>query len=102
MFRNPYFFYSDRDYLPWLEAAGFQVKRVELVPKNMTHRGSEGLAGWIRTTWMPFTECVPEGEREDFIADFVARYLEQIPLDDGGLARVRMVRLEVDAFKIRD
>ncbi|MBD2579719.1 methyltransferase domain-containing protein [Oscillatoria sp. FACHB-1406] len=98
-FHNPYFFYRDRDYIPWLSESGFRVQRLELVPKDMAHQGKDGLAGWVRTTGMPFTQCVPEREREDFIANFVDRYLEKFPLDGNDLAHVRMVRLEVDAFK---
>lgn len=98
-FHNPYFFYGDQDYALWLEKAGFNVEQLELVPKDMTHSGKEGLAGWIRTTWMPFTHCVPESKRDNFIAHFVETYLERIPLDQNGLAHVRMVRLEVNALK---
>jgi trans-aconitate 2-methyltransferase len=98
-FHNPYFFYGDQDYLPWLEEAGFAIERLELVPKDMTHRGKEGLAAWIRTTWIPFTQCVPESNRDSFITDFVETYLARIPLDQNGLAHVRMVRLEVNALK---
>ncbi len=65
----------------------------------MTHPGKEGLAAWIRTTWMPFTTCVPESDQDSFIAQFVDSYLERIPLDLNGLAHVHMVRLEVDAYK---
>lgn len=99
-FHNPYFFYSDRDYAPWLNETGFKVERLELVPKDMTHSGKEGLTSWIRTTWMPFTHCVPESKRDNFIADFVEIYLERFPLDRNGLAHIRMVRLEVNAMKI--
>jgi trans-aconitate methyltransferase len=98
-FHNPYFFYGEQDYALWLEKAGFNVERLELVPKYMTHSGKEGLAGWIRTTWMPFTHCAPESKRDNFIAHFVETYLERIPLDQNGLAHVRMVRLEVNALK---
>lgn len=66
-FHNPYFFYGDRDYELWLEKAGFNVGRLELVPKDMTHQGEEGLAAWIRTTWMPFTNCIPQTKRDTFI-----------------------------------
>ena len=83
----------------WLEEAGFNVERLELVPKDMTHPGKEGLAAWIRTTWMPFTHSVPESERDSFIAHFVDTYLERIPLDQNGLAHVHMVSLEVNALK---
>jgi trans-aconitate 2-methyltransferase len=98
-FSDPYFFYGDQDYAPWLEAVGLKVERLELVPKDMTHPGKEGLVAWIRTTWIPFTSRVPEHEQNNFIDCFVDRYLAKIPLDPDGLAHVRMVRLEVDALK---
>jgi trans-aconitate 2-methyltransferase len=98
-FENPYFFYGEQEYKLWLQQAGFQVRRLELVPKDMTHLGQSGLAGWIRTTWMPFTNRVPEPDRDRFIRQFVNLYLERIPLDSNGQAHVRMVRLEVDADK---
>jgi trans-aconitate 2-methyltransferase len=98
-FQNPYFFYGDQEYAQWLPAAGLEPENLQLVPKDMTHLGPEGLAGWIRTTWMPFTHCVPKGEREHFIADFVSRYLEVVPMDDQGQTHVSMVRLEVSAHK---
>jgi trans-aconitate methyltransferase len=65
----------------------------------MTHPGKEGLAGWIRTTWMPFTQHVSESKRDNFITHFVETYLERVPLDQSGLPHVRMVRLEVSALK---
>jgi trans-aconitate methyltransferase len=66
----------------------------------MTHLGPAGLAGWIRTTWMPFTQAVPEALQEQLVTDFVARYLDQFPLDAAGLTHVKMVRLEATARKI--
>jgi len=98
-FDRPYFFYGLEDYQGWLEQIGFKVKRLELVLKDMTHQGKLGLAGWIRTTWMPFTKKVPESQREEFIAQFVELYLAKNPVDDRGLTHVEMVRLEVDAYK---
>ena len=99
-FDNPYYFYGLQDYQNWLEKYGFAIKRLELVPKDMTHKGEDGLTGWIRTTWMRFTKCVPEDKRDNFIAQFVNLYLQKNPLDSQGLAHVSMVRLEVDAEKI--
>ena len=100
-FHNPYFFYGIEDYQKWLEQYSFTPQRLELMPKDMTHQGKEGLASWIRTTWMPFTKFVPEDKREEFIAQFVDLYLAKHPLDSQGLAHVSMVRLEVDAIANR-
>ena len=99
-FYNPYFFYGLQDYKRWLKKSNFAIKRLELVTKDMTHQNREGLAGWIRTTWMPFTKRVPENERENFIAQFVDLYLAKNPLDSQGLTHVSMVRLEVEAYKL--
>lgn len=99
-FQNPYFFYGLEEYQAWLAESGFAIARLELVPKDMTHNGQAGLAGWIRTTWMPFTGCVPTDSRDDFIAQFIELYLAHNPQDAEGLTHVSMVRLEVDAQKI--
>lgn len=96
---NPYYFLSPADYRPWLAETGLQVDRLELVPKDMIHAGKTGLAGWLRTTWMPFTERVPVAERELFIAEVVDAYGAHVPLDSAGLVHVSMVRLEVEAHK---
>ena len=101
-FHNPYFFDGLEDYRRWLEQSGFEIGRLELVPKDMTHRGAKGLTGWIRTTWMPFTKYVPEALREQFIARFVELYLANNPLDAEGMTHVSMVRLEIDAVKSGD
>ncbi len=74
--------------------------RVDLVPKDMIHAGKEGLASWIRTTWMPYIHRVPESRREELIEEFLQEYLNQHPLDSQGNSHVKMVRLEVEAIKI--
>jgi trans-aconitate methyltransferase len=52
-FEFPYTFSGVDEYRVMLKAAGFTVERLELVAKDMTHDGRAGLAGWIRTTWLP-------------------------------------------------
>ena len=98
-FPFPYHFHDDGDYRSWLSQAGFVVERAELVDKDMTHPGREGLLGWLRTTWMPYTQRVPETDRERLISDCAYTYLRSHPLDDSGLCHVKMVRLEVEAHK---
>lgn len=98
-FANPYFFDGIEDCEQWLRATGFQVERLALVPKDMTHAGRAGLAAWIRTTWMPFISRVPAPQQSQFIEDFLDRYLALRPVDAEGLTHVGMVRLEVDALR---
>jgi trans-aconitate methyltransferase len=96
----PYFFYSPGDYEKWLPKHGFIINALKLAPKDATYQGAEGLATWLRTTWLPFVQRVPENLREEFIAAVTQRYLAKHPPDADGRIHVRMVRLEIDALKI--
>jgi trans-aconitate methyltransferase len=96
----PYFFYAPGDYEKWLPKFGFKINTVKLAPKDATYTGADGLATWLRTTWLPFTQRVPENLREEFIAAVTQRYVAKHPPDAAGEVGVRMVRLEIDAVKI--
>ena len=98
-FEFPYGFHGTEQYSDWLRKSGFDIKRVELIPRDMEQDGESGLAGWIRTTWLPFTHCIPDEQREGFIAELARKYIDQVPLDTNGKAHVAMVRLEVEAIK---
>jgi trans-aconitate methyltransferase len=97
---KPYFFYTPEDYEKWLPRFGFKIQGVRLVPKDTTYDGSDGFAAWVRTTWLPYTQRVPEPLREAFIAAVTNRYVAKHPPDADGKVHVRMVRLEIDALKI--
>ncbi len=56
----------------------------------------------VPTTWLPYTQRVPEDMREEFIAAVVERYVARHPVDAKGLVHVPMVRLEIDAIKNED
>ena len=98
-FPLPYAFYGPEEYGSWLASAGLEPRRMELLPKEMRQQGRAGLAGWIRTTWLPYTERLPQELREAFVSAVVERYLGEHPADPGGTVRVRMVRLEVEAVR---
>jgi trans-aconitate 2-methyltransferase len=98
-FTFPYGFYGPGEYRPWLMEAGLKPSRIELVPKDMVHPDSEGLTGWLRTTWHPYTQQVPTAQQADFLDELVRVYLEEHPLDEQGRTHVQMVRLEVEAIK---
>ena len=98
-FQQPYGFYGPEEYEKWLPDAGLKADRVELIPKDMIQQGRDGLAGWVRTTWLPYTQRVPEEEREEFVDEIVTRYIDQNPPDAAGNVHVRMVRLEVEAVR---
>lgn len=95
----PYGFNGPDEYRHWLPEAGLEARRLELIPKDMTHAGRAGFDGWVRTTWMPFTQRVPPERREDFLAQVLDAYLARHPADALGRVHIAMVRLEVEARK---
>jgi trans-aconitate methyltransferase len=95
----PYFFHAPSDYEKWLPKFGFKINHLKLAPKDTTYDGKDGFATWLRTTWIPYVQRVPEDLREEFIAAVVERYVAKHPQDDKNRVHVRMVRLEIDAEK---
>ncbi len=93
----PYSFLGPEEYRGWLERAGLKEIRVELVPKDMVQAGTQGLASWIRTTWLPYIERVPTDLRMDITDEIADEYVRAYPPDDRGQVHVQMIRLEVVA-----
>jgi len=97
-FTFPYGFYGPEEYKDWLEQAGFDVRRIELIPKDMVHNQKEGFSAWIRTTWLPYIQRVPKRRKDEFINEIVDRYIEKYPPDTEGLIHIQMMRLEVECM----
>jgi trans-aconitate 2-methyltransferase len=97
---KPYFFYASGDYEKWLPKFGFKIQEIKLAPKGATYDGAAGFAMWLRTTWIPYVQRVPENAREEFIAAVTERYIAKHPSDADGKVHVKMVRLEIDAIKV--
>lgn len=95
-----YFFYAPEAYNKWLPRFGFRVLSVRLTPKVAAHEGRDGFTAWFRTTWMPYTQRVPEALREDFINSVAERHVARHPPEESGKIWVRMVRLEIDAVRV--
>jgi len=93
----PYSFYSAEEYIVFLKKAGLKGTRVELVPKDRSDAGCDGLAGFIRTTWQPYTDRVPENMHKEFIREIVEEYIRRNPVDSKGMIHIPMMRLEVEA-----
>ena len=97
---TPYFFHAPEDYKNWLPRFGFKIQNLQLTPKDATYDGADGFATWLRTTWIPYVQRVPENLRKEFIAAVTQRYVAKHPPDADGPIHVRMVRLEIDAVKV--
>ena len=98
-FDFPFYFPETNEYKALLLDYGFTLNRIELIPKKMEHAGVEALKGWIRTTWLPYTERVPKEERERFIDIVSKEYIKRYSANSKGLINVQMIRLEVEAEK---
>jgi trans-aconitate methyltransferase len=97
---KPYFFHSPDTYEKWLPRFGFKSLGVRLSPKDAIYDGRKGFMAWLRTTWLPYVQRVPEHLREEFIAAVAGRYLAKHPPDADGKVHVKMMRLEINARKI--
>lgn len=97
-FVSPYGFYSPEEYGKWLKDAGFSIKRLELIPKDMALEGEKGLFALIASTWHPYTQRVPQELKGDFINELVALFVKNYPLDNKGYVHVQMKRLEIEAY----
>lgn len=97
---RPYHFFGPEKYRHWLAEAGLVGRSVQLTPRDMLQPSLEALAGWLRTTWLPYTQRVPEPQRAAFIQAVVDHFAAQpgVRLEQGW--RVRMVRLEIIADKL--
>ena len=93
----PYNFCDVPDYEKWLPNAGYKAKRIELIAKDMVHENEEALKGWLRTTWFPYTDQLPENKKEEFLSLIIEQYTNANPVDLEGKTHVNMVRLEVEA-----
>jgi trans-aconitate 2-methyltransferase len=96
----PYFFYAPEKYEKWLPKFGFKIHSLQLAPKDATYDGAEGFATWLRTTWIPYVQRVPENLREEFISAVTQRYVAKHPPDAENKIHVQMVRLEIEAVKM--
>lgn len=97
-FSNPYGIYGPEEYHAWLEQTGLEELRAELTIDDIVLPGREGLEGFLRTTWLPITERIPEDLRTQFVGEIAERHLEKRPLQEG-MARIGAGVLLVEARK---
>jgi trans-aconitate methyltransferase len=98
-FRFPWCFVTADEYRQWLPAAGLVVDYLKPMNLDMCHADRAALAGWFRSTWMPYLDRVPAPQRDAFAEAVVEAYLARWPQDRDGSTHVAMVRLEVAAHR---
>lgn len=93
-------FHEPACYEVWLRKAGFRIERVRAVERLERFVDPTGLAGWLRTTWLPYTWRVPDQDRPAFLEAIVAEYLRSHPREPDGTVPVQMRRLELQAVRL--
>lgn len=95
----PWFFPRPEEYRTLLEASGFAVADLDLIPRPTLLPGDIG--GWLDTFAQPYLRHVPEGERPGLVADVVAALRDRL-CDANGDWRADYVRLRFRAMKPPD
>jgi trans-aconitate methyltransferase len=93
---NPWFFPSSDEYRALLQARGFVVMSLALIPRPTRLPGEVG--SWIETFAKPYLLLLPKTERKDFISELVDA-LRPTLCDANGHWIVDYVRLRFFAIK---
>ncbi len=91
---EPWIFPSPAGFSRRLEAHGFTVESIDLIPRPTALPGH--VAGWLRTFGGPYLELVAPEEHDDFVAELVD-LLEPVLCDDAGEWTLDYVRLRFRA-----
>jgi SAM-dependent methyltransferase len=91
---NPWYFPTAEDYAARLEAAGFDVRYIALIPRPTPLPGDA--MGWLNTFCGSFTAMLPQGEREEYL-ECVRRRIKPVLCDANGSWTADYVRLRFEA-----
>ncbi|MBE0538314.1 MAG: methyltransferase domain-containing protein [Ignavibacterium sp.] len=95
----PYYFFDIQEYHNFISQTEFRDIEIEIVEKDMQHKGKENLKGWIRTTWLPYTQRILEFKREEFIEEACTEFAQNFPADKNDVYHATAKRLIVSAKK---
>lgn len=93
---SPWFFPRPKEYSELLEASGFEVKTIDLIPRSTLLPGDVG--GWLETFAQPYTSALPVIDRQRFVSE-VVETLRNVLCDANGDWRADYVRLRFFATK---
>jgi len=93
---NPWYFPTVEDYQARLEARGFKVNKIALIPRPTPL--PTDIRGWLSTFANPFTAALSISERNAFLEEVIAR-LEPALCDASGKWFADYVRLRFSAIK---
>ena len=93
---SPWFFPHPEAYRALLEAGGFTVQTIDLIPRPTLLPGDVG--GWLETFAQPYTSALAPSERQGFVSEVVDA-LRAVLCDANGEWRADYVRLRFSAIK---
>jgi len=93
---GPWYFPQPQEYTALLEAKGFEVEKIELIPRPTPLPGN--ISGWLETFAQSYTAALPVGERPRFIAEVVESLRPKL-CDTNGNWTADYVRLRFVATK---
>ena len=93
---NPWFFPRPEEYRGLLEAMGFAIESMALIPRPTPLPGDVG--GWLETFAQPYTSALPGTEKRGFISE-VVETLRPMLCDANGNWHADYVRLRFSATK---
>lgn len=93
---DPWYFPGPEEYAGRLQAAGFSVRSIELLPRPT--RLPTGVSGWITAIARPFLAPLDEGQRSELL-DNMERELAPLLTNDAGELYADYVRLRFSAFR---
>jgi trans-aconitate methyltransferase len=93
---SPWFFPRPEEYRELLEANGFVVKTIDLIPRPTLLPGDVG--GWLDTFAQPYISALPAVEKQSFVSE-VVEALRRLLCDANGNWYADYVRLRFFAVK---
>jgi trans-aconitate methyltransferase len=93
---RPWYFPRAEEYRELLEAAGFRVNSIGLLPRPTVLPG--GMGGWLETFAQPWFQALADEERQGFLSE-VVETLREKHCDASGVWTVDYVRLRFSAAK---
>lgn len=93
---SPWFFPTPEEYTALLQAAGFDVVKIALIPRPTPLPGDVG--GWLRTFAQPYINALPDHQRKELVANVVEALKPEL-CDQASNWTADYVRLRFSAAK---
>ena len=89
---------SEEDYLKLLSSLNFCCIETKKKPKEQIFLTEESFDAFL-TAWIPYLKAIPESLHQQFVKDFIKRYLEVFPKDSEGNIHFLAEKLNILAQK---